>query len=293
MYNELYHHGVLGMKWGVRRYQPYSTVPRGSGEGGKEIGAAARQGSSTKKTSSSMSKSSKRGSQTIKIDGQTWKIYGGKLSPEQQKRYDALSPEQIGLGGSAANVGESRADRRQRTKEMKSKAKDYQKQMNDLQSKESQLLLKSWEYSDRHNEAIRELKRQSRRENPNLVKVDKWMNESKILTKKMTDLGTELTANRQQINSLIDKMSSDSDVVYRTKSSETYGGKHYKDFGRSMTKKYGYTGYKSNGGLRSVSGTKYVVKAGTDRNKNKKRYSDPDRKRERSHRFNTTYVYAY
>lgn len=50
--NELKHYGVIGMRWGIRRYQPYSVKPRLSGEKGIEIGKAreyAREESKTRK----------------------------------------------------------------------------------------------------------------------------------------------------------------------------------------------------------------------------------------------------
>lgn len=53
MNNELYHHGVLGMKWGIRRYQPY-------GEGGYNPKNKGNDSRATRKKQRTAKKDAKR-----------------------------------------------------------------------------------------------------------------------------------------------------------------------------------------------------------------------------------------
>lgn len=95
--NELYHHGIKGQKWGVRRFQPYSTTgARKGGKTGKEIGLAKRAGDSIKKFR--QERAAKK--------AETAKAKAAKAAEDKRKRDEQLmaDKERILREGSAGEV---------------------------------------------------------------------------------------------------------------------------------------------------------------------------------------------
>lgn len=84
-YDELYHHGILGMHWGIRRYQPYGQGYDPEHEG-KEIGLAARLAGGGSSYSSMYGRGSKKKSIVDAVKG-----FGKKASKASAEGFERLN----------------------------------------------------------------------------------------------------------------------------------------------------------------------------------------------------------
>lgn len=177
---------------------------------------------------------------------------------------------------------------KEHSKAVKKKAKEYQKEMNQLQEKEASYVNRAYDIQKNYER----INRKTYDENTRRGK--KWIEQSKILEAKYSDIVKENNKNRKEIDSLIDKMLNDSEVVYKTEQTD-YSAYKDRKYVKELNKKYGgknRLNYYNDGGVHTMSGTKYKVRSAETHGK-RKSYNDPRKKKEYGHTHTSHYYYVY
>lgn len=162
--DELCHYGILGQKWGIRRFQPY---PRGYTGDGKEIGAAQRK--QNKRDIRSIKKGAKPHIRNVSAAEKNLKVKG-RLSDASETRYDeayeayqnaqkkfsfSKKKKQAAIGDALVNLNRADNNRQIPLRELgiaeelyDTRVKEYKTYLKDMQNKFKNITINDIESKD-------------------------------------------------------------------------------------------------------------------------------------------------
>ena len=262
---ELYHHGIKGQKWGVRRFQKKDGTLTPAGK--KRYGESVQDYSMGKKRNPS------KEARQLKKDLRNLGI-NRFIAGREARIYKDEIKRAVKVNDAVDRINANKYT----DKQIKRLAKDYKTAINGSKMLSSNVMLKavvSNNISKGMNADIARLQNKNKHTKWIKKKIDKLTNNRDFLDLSIDDLDSAVVQNYKNItNQLIDKLGKDSRLAYKTKEGVT---------GRDSWGNSDYT----------MFGTKYDIIPSTKKKARSNAYTDPKNKKEKADRITKTDYYYY